>query len=361
MNRKKALTFAMVGLLFFIALMNPADGAEIITKEIIEKLKFTQIDFFKAADNFVVLFDSSSSMNKKFPGTDKTMLALAKELLKQRNSLLPDLGYNAGLYLYTPYKAVYSMQRYDRQRFAAAIDQLPDKGSGPTLLRQGLVELRKIMSGLTGRTAVFLFTDGGYDPTIGLKRPSVIASEIASDHDVCFYVISTATGEARKKVVKAVANVRACSRVVPIEALYNRPEHISGALFDVKATSRVKYRARDKVVGFKLDNILFGFDQATIEPEYTQVLDNVGKLLDITPKAYVSIDGYTDNVGGREYNDALSRRRAESVATYLMDKFNIDSSRIVNNWYGMLNPVGDNATREGRRRNRRVEISIGGL
>lgn len=79
------------------------------------------------------------------------------------------------------------------------------------------------------------------------------------------------------------------------------------------------------------------------------------------PDAYAVVAGFTDNIGARAYNAGLSRRRAESVAQYLEDKFDISPDRIVSLWYGMMNPVADNSTKEGRRLNRRVEIAVGGL
>ena len=71
--------------LFSVVQINPASAAEIITEEIIEELNLIRVDFIKTADNFVILFDSSSSMKKKYPGTDKTALQVAKELLRERN------------------------------------------------------------------------------------------------------------------------------------------------------------------------------------------------------------------------------------------------------------------------------------
>lgn len=96
----------------------------VVTKEII-----------KTADNFVVMFDSSSSMEKAFQDTGLTRLEAAEQLLKERNEILPDLEYMSGLYLLTPFKAVYEMQPYNREKFARAIDQLPTKAGGTTSLQ----------------------------------------------------------------------------------------------------------------------------------------------------------------------------------------------------------------------------------
>ena len=77
--------------------------------------------------------------------------------------------------------------------------------------------------------------------------------------------------------------------------------------------------------------------------------------------AYILLEGYSDGVGDMEYNLALSRRRAESIAFYLMNNFLVDSSRVVWNWYGLSDPVASNASSGGRAENRRVEIAVGGL
>jgi OOP family OmpA-OmpF porin len=143
----------------------------------IEKELVTITDLIKTTDNFIVLFDTSSSTNESVPGKNITKIQAAKNLLKERNAWLPDLGYQAGLYIYTDnatlmgtFKEVYGMQAYDRDRFAAAIDQLPEKGQGPTMLQPAMHGLRKVLAGLTGKTVVFMFTDGKVVKTRGGKN-----------------------------------------------------------------------------------------------------------------------------------------------------------------------------------------------
>ena len=64
-----------------------------------------------------------------------------KSELKSRNSYFPDLGHNMGIYTYTGWKENYPVQPYNREKVAAALDTLPDKGSGPTPLKSGLQKL----------------------------------------------------------------------------------------------------------------------------------------------------------------------------------------------------------------------------
>lgn len=70
------------------------------------------------------------------------------------------------------------------------------------------------------------------------------------------------------------------------------------------------------------------------------------------------VAGYTDSVGSPSYNYDLSKRRAESIAAYLVANKNIDPTRVMAVGYGERTPVGDNQTEAGRAKNRRVEILV---
>jgi OOP family OmpA-OmpF porin len=342
--------------------INTAGAVEIITADVIEKKILTEIDFIKNADNFIIMFDSSKTMQETLPGTNKSKLTVAKGILKLRNELLPDLGFTAGLYLYTqPFRAIYSAQRYDRAGFRNAIDQLPDEAEGRTDLKKGLHEMRTIIAGLSGKTVVFIFSDGKLVLNTVGNPPKEIARQIAEKNDVSFYVISSATGENEIKLLEAVSSINASSRVIPLEAFLYNPGYISGALFDILETSTVKLDVVKKVVGVALDDILFDFNSADIKAEHVDELDKLGNFLKANPSTFVILDGYTDNVGTDEANLWVSRFRVQGVVDYLMDNFGIDQRRIVPMWYGELNPTADNGTAEGRARNRRVESIVGGL
>ena len=337
-------------------------AVEIITEEMLQKEILTEVDFIKNADNFIILFDSSKTMQEILPGTNKSKLIVAKEILKLRNELLPDLGFNAGLYLYTnPFKAIYNVQPYDRARFREAIDQLPNEAKGGTDLRKGLSEMRTVIAGLSGKTVVFIFSDGKLVVSDVGKKPKQIAREIAAKNDVAFYVISSATGEKEKQLLEAVSSINASSRVIPLEAFVYNPGYVSGALFDVVETAVVKLTPVEKIVGFVLDDILFDFNSADIKPEYVEQLDKLGRFLKANPSTFVVMDGYADSIGPEEASLWVSRNRVLSVAVYLVENFDIDPIRVAPMWYGELNPTADNSSAEGRALNRRVESAVGGL
>jgi len=357
--------YALTSVVMMMALLSMMAGVSFAAEAVVEKENVPGVviteNIIKTADNFVVLFDSSSSMKAPFKDSGLTTLDAAKKFLKDRNEMLPDLGYNAGLYLLTPFKPVYMMQKYDRDKFDAAIDQLPAQASGPTLMQQGLLKLDGILSGLSGRTVVFLFTDGSYSHMPGSRKPVEIAKRLSDKYNVCFYVISTAKDDQQKAVLKAVASINECSRVVPFDQIYEKPVYIAGALFVIETRIEKFLTTTYRLADVKIDNILFDTNSVQIRSEYNDELNILGKFLEANPETYVVLTGFTDNTGSPEYNLGLARRRAESVEKYLVDNFNLNVGRIVTQWYGIADPVAGNDTADGRNQNRRVESIVMGL
>jgi OOP family OmpA-OmpF porin len=89
-----------------------------------------------------------------------------------------------------------------------------------------------------------------------------------------------------------------------------------------------------------------------------KALDQDGAMLKENPDIKVEIGGHTDSLGSEKANQKISEKRAESVKKYLMDKFNIPGDRMTVEGYGSKKPIADNGTKEGRAKNRRVEIRI---
>ena len=104
-----------------------------------------------------------------------------------------------------------------------------------------------------------------------------------------------------------------------------------------------------------LEGVNFETNSAKLKSESFQVLDRVAESLKANPSVRVEVAGYTDSAGKQAYNVDLSKRRAASVRTYLVSK-GIAASRLETKGYGPAHPVADNATAEGRAKNRRVEL-----
>jgi len=106
-----------------------------------------------------------------------------------------------------------------------------------------------------------------------------------------------------------------------------------------------------------LNNVFFDFDKATLKKESFPELDRVVKLLNDRESIEIEITGHTDSTGPESYNLGLSKRRAEAVEQYLLDK-EISPDRITVKYLGETEPAVANDTREGRSKNRRVEFKI---
>ncbi len=104
-----------------------------------------------------------------------------------------------------------------------------------------------------------------------------------------------------------------------------------------------------------LEGLLFAFDKWDIRPQYYPNLDEVVVILKKNPSLKAEIQGHTDNKGTAVYNEKLSRKRAESVKAYLVNR-GIASERLSTSGYGFTKPVAPNTSNEGRALNRRVEL-----
>ena len=113
--------------------------------------------------------------------------------------------------------------------------------------------------------------------------------------------------------------------------------------------------AQDQTQAYILKSIYFGGGSYYIDEyqvgELKQLVDSVQDIRDYT----ITIHSHTDNIGGAEYNEWLSQMRGDAVIEQLLF-FDFKSNQIEKRDFGQFNPVYDNSTWEGRRRNRRVDI-----
>lgn len=114
-------------------------------------------------------------------------------------------------------------------------------------------------------------------------------------------------------------------------------------------------RVGDEIVLNMPGNITFQTDSSDLNPRFFEVLDSVALVATEFDKTVVEVEGHTDSTGSADYNQALSERRAATVATYLVNQ-GIDRQRILAFGRGFSEPIADNATVSGRAMNRRVEL-----
>lgn len=103
--------------------------------------------------------------------------------------------------------------------------------------------------------------------------------------------------------------------------------------------------------------VYFDTNKSAVKGTSASTLDKLAGIFKEYPDSVILIEGHTDSAGPEDYNMDLSKRRAESVTTYLVSQ-GISSGRFTTKWYGENQPKADNATAEGKAQNRRVELGI---
>jgi outer membrane protein OmpA-like peptidoglycan-associated protein len=129
-------------------------------------------------------------------------------------------------------------------------------------------------------------------------------------------------------------------------------QRLTGALATVADTQNT---ARGVVVN--LSDILFDTNKATLKPDAKLTIAKLTGVLSVFPKLNLRVEGYTDSTGTDEINNKLSRDRAASVVEFLQAE-GIAGSRITSEGYGSKYPVASNDSKEGKAKNRRVEIVL---
>ena len=120
----------------------------------------------------------------------------------------------------------------------------------------------------------------------------------------------------------------------------------------------VSVRVVDEGITLSLDNIQFHPDSPVMLPGEKEKLDKIVDILRRYQERDIMVSGHTARAGTEESSRKLSVERASVVADYLIEKKARAPDRVVVRGFGSERPVADNSTEEGRRKNRRVEITI---
>jgi outer membrane protein OmpA-like peptidoglycan-associated protein len=120
-------------------------------------------------------------------------------------------------------------------------------------------------------------------------------------------------------------------------------------------------QTRETARGLIVDmpDVLFDTGKHTLKPGARERLSKVAGILQAYPDLQVQVEGHTDNVGGVEFNQQLSERRAEGVRSYLVAQ-GVKPESIESRGAGMSEPVASNSTAQGRQLNRRVDLVVTG-
>ena len=116
-------------------------------------------------------------------------------------------------------------------------------------------------------------------------------------------------------------------------------------------------RVGDNITLNMPSSITFALNSADLNSQFFSALEGVGVVLKEYNKTVIEIAGHTDSSGSDQYNQQLSQRRAQSVATYLASQ-GVKNERLMTVGAGESYPIASNDTEQGRAANRRVELTI---
>lgn len=140
-----------------------------------------------------------------------------------------------------------------------------------------------------------------------------------------------------------------------IDKCPNEPENFNGFEDSDGCPDAVILKKDERIV---LDNIYFKLASAELEPESFETLNSLKRVFLDNPGIIVQIEGHTDSQGSDEYNLDLSKRRANTVAQYIIDVLGVNFSQVSSIGFGESKPIADNKTSKGRAQNRRIEFRV---
>jgi outer membrane protein OmpA-like peptidoglycan-associated protein len=159
----------------------------------------------------------------------------------------------------------------------------------------------------------------------------------------------------------AAADQHAATADQHATAAMNRANSV-GDMADANNKDLNKLRAEvANIDDYKLQDsasVPFAFDKFALSASAKEDLDNLAGSLQANKRFVISVEGFTDSTGDKAYNEALSRKRADAVVTYLVSKHDVPIYRIHMIGLGEDKPVDEGKDRAARAKNRRVEVKV---
>jgi outer membrane protein OmpA-like peptidoglycan-associated protein len=131
---------------------------------------------------------------------------------------------------------------------------------------------------------------------------------------------------------------------------------VDGKIEEVKKMVRGELIMKESL---KSSDAKFKWDSAELSPEAKAALDKfIQQLIALNRGVWMEIQGHTDNTGDESWNVLLGKKRADAVMEYLYKTHHVPLHRMQTISFGSSTPIADNAKREGRTENRRVDILV---
>lgn len=384
----RALFFVMVNMLLFGCATPQVQP----TKSLFSSSQLQTDQYQPKVDNFVVILDTSSSMSDEYSGYSK--FKIAQDYLSALNQTLPELEYNGALRTFgnaasAPDKStllIYGPTKYSTAGFESALNTVKaPSGDNSIPLAKAIAITGKDLNATQGTNAIIIISDGRNIDQMTVKTVQNLKDQLGDR--ICIYPIRIGDDPAGAKQMKIIAATGACG--FPVEVKNYKTMYSMGDLVEDIFLAKIEKPAKSVPVAKPTDSdgdgvtddkdqcpntpvgatvdargcwsfetvVLFDFDSTEIKSEAHPILNEASDILKINPEINVKIDGHTDNIGTFNYNMKLSKRRAKAVMKYFVSK-GVDTKRLTVKGFGLTMPVASNDTKEGRAKNRRVELTI---
>jgi len=323
-------------------------------------------------ENFVVVFDSSSSMAEAYKGqlnTGNSKFAVAKDLVDRMNQTIPALPIQGALVTFgtgiskAPVTTVYGLTDYTQDGFAEGLGKISRPG-GTTPMGLGMEEASALLKDAPGDIAVIVFSDGVENsPAIPALSAANALKEEFGDR-LCIYTVFVGNKDKGRKVMSDLAATTACGSAKSADELATAGAMAAfveevflekGMAKPAPAPAPAPAPLPQPKISWILSGVTFEFNSAVLRPESKQILQDDIQILKENPQIQVEVQGHTDDIGTAEYNMGLSDRRAKSVKDYLISQ-GIAGYRLTAKGYGESNPRFPNDSEANRAKNRRVEL-----
>ncbi|MGB6012482.1 MAG: OmpA family protein [Desulfobacterales bacterium] len=356
-----------------------------------EPYKFDANQYVPKVDNFVVILDTSSSMADKYAKKEKAKIA--KDFLSAMNQTLPELKYNAALRTFgdsvsVPDKQtmlVFGPTQYSSAGFGAALNAVKEpSGTSSLPLAKAINAAGDDMKSSQGPIAVIIVSDGEKIDQAPVKAAEAMKSQLGDR--LCIDTVLVGDDPGGKMVLEQIAKAGGCGFSTTADRLASSAEmagFVEGIFLakpapkpapmpvakpmdsDGDGVTDDKDQCPNTPKGATVDArgcwtyaavVLFDFDSDKVKPEAYPMLDEAVIILKKNSQINVEVDGHTDNVGPAAYNMKLSERRANLVMKYFVDN-GVDAERLTMKGFGLTKPAVSNDSKEGRAKNRRVELT----
>jgi len=389
---KKPYLISLFVVMISIMLISCGGKKVMKTAPSFEPYKFEASQYEPKVGNFVVILDTSSSMGDKFGQKEKSKIA--KDFLSAMNQTLPELNYNSALITFghdahLPDKSamlVYGPTKYSTPGFESALNTTKGpSGSSSLPLAKAINTSGVDLKSAQGSTAVLLVSDGEKMDQAPVKAAEALKSQFGDR--LCIDTVQIGDDPAGKAILEQIAKAGGCGYSTSADQLASSATmagFVEGIFLAKPAPKPVPVAAAPKPMDSDKDGVtdnldqcpntplgatvdargcwtyaakvLFDINSAKVKSEAYPMLTEAVLIMKKNPDLKVEVDGHADSTGAAAYNMTLSEKRAEAVKKYFVDQ-GIDPDRLTTKGFGITKPAASNKTKEGRAKNRRVELT----